>query len=168
MKGTIALGFAALGAALAVAAPAHAAYAPAGHGHAGGKIEFTYDPPEIADDGESVTWHWTLKNTGDEDVEKVVLTHKLTPKLKVSKFDKECVEKADGGIKCEYGAVAVGEENEGTLVAALPSGVSGTVQINGRVTWQTPPTATPPAVDNGAGAAKAITHDKSAGAGSEG
>lgn len=141
MKSTIALGAAVLGTSLAMAAPAAAADHT--NGHAAGKVEFTYDAPEIAESGDTVTWRWTLANTGDEGVDKVVLTHKLTPKLKVSSVEDLCTVK-DEGIRCEYGSVDAGEKHNGTLVATLPPNVSGTVQINGRVTWQQAVTTGPP------------------------
>ncbi|MEV1085732.1 hypothetical protein AB0I98_47250 [Streptomyces sp. NPDC050211] len=106
---------------------------------AAGKIEVVYSPPEISESADRITWHWTLTNTGDEDVDKVVLTHKITPTLHVSAADAPCAPTGDS-IPCAYGSMAAGEQREGTLVADLPSDISGTAQINGRVTWEAPAT----------------------------
>ncbi|MBO2445760.1 DUF11 domain-containing protein [Actinomadura barringtoniae] len=144
MKGIIAgrtaIGTAALGAALlGTALPGHAE---ARHA-AIGKVEFVYSAPEVAEAGDSVTWRWTVKNVGGESVDKVVLTHKLTPALKVKTVDEPC-EAGQTSIRCEYGTLKAGEKRQGTVVAVLPPETSGTVQINGRVTWQqgTAPVAT--------------------------
>jgi len=144
MKGIIAgrsaIAAAALGASLlGTALPGHAEARQA----AIGKVEFVYSAPEVAEAGDSVTWRWTVKNVGSEGVDKVVLTHKLTPALKVKTVDEPC-EAGQTSIRCEYGSLKAGEKRQGTVVAVLPPETSGTVQINGRVTWQqgTAPVAT--------------------------
>ncbi|KAB2347461.1 DUF11 domain-containing protein [Actinomadura rudentiformis] len=105
-----------------------------------GKIVFNYSAPDVADAGDKVTWRWTIKNTGGEGVEKVVLTHRLTPKLKVRAVSKPCVV-AETSIQCRYGTLKAGQKRQGTLAAELAPSTSGTVQINGRVTWQQGPAA---------------------------
>lgn len=99
-----------------------------------GKIVFNYSAPDVADAGDTVTWRWTIKNTGSESVEKVVLTHRLTPKLKIRAVKKPCVV-TETSIQCRYGTLKAGQKRQGTLRAELPPAASGNVQINGRVTW---------------------------------
>ncbi|WP_086828238.1 hypothetical protein [Allokutzneria sp. NRRL B-24872] len=47
------------------------------------RIECGFDAPEIAEDGDRVTWTWSLRNSGDQDATDVVFTSKLIPALKV-------------------------------------------------------------------------------------
>ncbi|WP_433335269.1 hypothetical protein [Spirillospora sp. CA-294931] len=130
-----AAGAVAVGATLAAAAlPAQARTAEP----AAAKVDFAYSSPEIADAGDKVTWHWTIKNSGTMDVHKVVLTHKLTPMLKMASVSPGCKALATA-VRCEYGLLAKGVSRTGTLVAQIPAEASGTVQINGRVTWQQGP-----------------------------
>ncbi|MEU5881343.1 hypothetical protein [Spirillospora sp. NPDC047279] len=133
-RGRAAFGATALGLSLlASATPANAVTAV-------GKVEFTYSAPEVAEAGDTVTWRWSVKNVGGESVNKVLLTHKLTPMLKVRSVDAPCAVTATA-IRCEYGTMKAGEERKGVVVAELPSDASGTVQINGRMTWQQGPAA---------------------------
>ncbi|MFI0449554.1 hypothetical protein [Actinomadura sp. 6N118] len=105
-----------------------------------GKIVFNYSAPDVADAGDTVTWRWTIKNTGGESAEKVVLTHRLTPKLKIRSVKKPC-EVTETSIRCRYGTLKAGQKRQGTLAAELPPDASGNVQINGRVTWHHGPAA---------------------------
>ncbi|MFG2003534.1 hypothetical protein ACGFNU_30675 [Spirillospora sp. NPDC048911] len=131
IRGRAAAGAAALGIPLlATALPADAGTADG----AIGKVEFTYSSPEVAETGDKVTWHWAVKNASGGSVAKVVLTHRLTPKLKVHTIDKPCTATA-ASIRCDYGTLKAGERRRGSLVAELPPAASGTVQLNGRVTW---------------------------------
>ncbi|MBW8484190.1 hypothetical protein [Actinomadura parmotrematis] len=114
----------AFGAALAVAPAAHAA----------GKVDFAYSAPEVSEEGDNVVWTWTV-GAGDGPVEKVVLTHRLTPHLKVASVSKECTV-LEAAVRCEYGALKAGQRKRGVLVADIPVGTSGSVQISGRVTWR--------------------------------
>jgi hypothetical protein len=107
-----------------------------------GDVQFVYDPPQIAEDGSHVTWHWTLTNHGSEPASQVTLLHRLTPSLDSVKASAPCTV-APKVIRCHYDTVAAGATEEGTVDADLPSDLSGTVQINGRITWQSG--AKPPA-----------------------
>ncbi|MFG2660183.1 hypothetical protein [Streptomyces sp. NPDC048425] len=126
---------AAMAAAVALLTPSSLAQAKS---LASGKVEFAYTAPEISEDGSSVTWHWTVSNTGDTTVDQVVMTHKLTPQLQVAQVSAPCQVQATA-IRCGYGAMKPDEKREGSLVADLPEDLSGSVQINGRITWQARP-----------------------------
>lgn len=98
-------------------------------------IKFDYAAPRVAADGEHVTWRWTLTNAGSGAATDVILVHHLTPQLKISTMSKECRAIANT-ISCSYGRIKAGERRTGALGAELSRDVSGTVEINGRVTWQ--------------------------------
>ncbi|MDG4858531.1 hypothetical protein P8605_10270 [Streptomyces sp. T-3] len=98
-------------------------------------IEFVYTAPEFSEEGDRVTWNWTLTNRGDQTVDKVVLVHKLTPSLPVTNASDRCTV-VDQAIQCEYGSVDAGELREGKLEADVPSDLQGSPQISGQVTWQ--------------------------------
>lgn len=70
------------------------------------KVEYAYSSPEISEDGETVTWHWTLVNTGDGDADNVVLVHQLTPALKVIRVSAPC-EAGTQTTTCRYGSLAM-------------------------------------------------------------
>jgi len=111
-----------------LAGPAHAGTGP-------GNVTFTYDPPQIAEDGTHVTWHWTLTNKGAQAADQVTLLHRLTPSLKTVQASEPCTV-GPQLVRCHYDMLGPGASREGTIVGALPSDLSGTVQINGRITWQ--------------------------------
>ncbi|WP_067477679.1 DUF11 domain-containing protein [Actinomadura hibisca] len=121
-----------LAGAVALAAPLSATALPA---HAAAKVDFLYSAPEISAEGDSVTWDWTVRNSGGEAVDKVVLVHRLTPQLKVTSVSAPCKVLATS-VRCDYGRLATAGRKKGTLVAAIPATTSGSVQITGRVTWQ--------------------------------
>ncbi|MGI5164340.1 hypothetical protein ACQEU3_08305 [Spirillospora sp. CA-253888] len=110
------------------AAPAHAD-TPAG------KVGFVYSAPQISVDGGNVTWDWTVTNGVGAPVDKVVLTHRFTPQLKVVSASAPC-EVVEKTVRCDYGRLANAGRKKGTLVAAIPPEAAGTVQVTGRVTWQ--------------------------------
>ncbi|MQY06355.1 hypothetical protein ACRB68_44430 [Actinomadura sp. RB68] len=108
-----------------------------------GKVEFVYSMPKVSAAGDTVTWTWTLRNTGTRDLDRVTLEHRLTPRLRVTSVSARC-KPAKASVRCEYGAVRVGGRRTGFLVAALPPSGAGDVRINGRATWeQAPPAAAP-------------------------
>ncbi|GAA1547497.1 hypothetical protein GCM10009678_32600 [Actinomadura kijaniata] len=117
----------ALGGCLLAAPPIQAA--------APGKVEFVYTAPKVSRAGDSVTWGWSIRNNGGEPVEKVVLTHRFRPVMKVRSVSARCRVLKDA-IRCEYGSLKAGEARSGVIVAEVPATAAGNVQINGRVTWQ--------------------------------
>jgi hypothetical protein len=122
----------ALGASMFLASPAAAQPSPK---PAAADVRFVYDAPQISTDGGHVTWRWTLTNNGPGTAGNVVLVHTLTQPLKITKLAQECKE-TKSGISCSYGSIDDGEKKEGSLDAELTPDVSGTVEINGRVTWR--------------------------------
>jgi phage baseplate assembly protein gpV len=117
------------------AAAAQSAPEPAPATSAAADVKLDYDPPQVAADGEHLVWRWTLTNKGSGAAGGVVLVHRLTPALKISHVAKECRAIASG-VSCSYGTIKAGQRKAGSLEAELSSDVSGTVEINGRVTWQ--------------------------------
>ncbi|WP_067817901.1 hypothetical protein [Actinomadura kijaniata] len=137
----------ALGGCLLAAPPVQAA--------APGRVEFVYTAPEVSRAGDSVTWGWSIRNNGGEPVEKVVLTHRFRPVMKVRSVSARCRVLKDA-IRCEYGSLKAREARSGVIVAEVPATAAGNVQINGRVTWQQrgaapapSPSASPAATDTG-------------------
>ena len=122
----------ALGAPVFLASPAAAQPAPK---PAAADVRFVYGPPQISTDGGHVTWRWTLTNNGPGAADNVVLVHTLTPPLKITKLADEC-KVTKGGVSCSYASIADGAKKVGALEAELTPEMSGTVEINGRVTWQ--------------------------------
>jgi hypothetical protein len=121
-----ALGVVTAGAALFSAAPATAQAR---------DVEFSYSAPQISEEGDRVVWNWTAVNRDSSPATKVVITHRLTPSLSVSHVSAPC--DVDGAsIKCRWDVLQPGEEVEGVIEADLPTGLSGSVRINGRVVWQ--------------------------------
>ncbi|MEV4255588.1 hypothetical protein AB0J52_20730 [Spirillospora sp. NPDC049652] len=107
-----------------------------GSGHrVAGKVELSYSAPKVAQAGSTVSWEWTVRNTGDKAVSDIVLVHKLTPQLKVTKVAQEC-KALQTEVRCSYGSLQAGATATGQLVADIPSSATGTVQINGKATWQ--------------------------------
>src|ERR1044071_5399804 len=120
---------AALGAAVATLLPVGAAQARA----AG--VEFAYDAPAISDEGDYVTWRWSMRNTEDVPAYKVVMTHKLAPALPVRFVSQGC--EAQGAlIRCRWDKLAAGQRVEGLIEADLPENLNGSVNVSGRLVWQ--------------------------------
>ena len=134
---------------LLFAGVAHAAVAPSVPGLESGTMVFGYDPPDISEDGSHVTWHWTLTNESADDAVEVTLLHHLTPALDQVRATAPCTV-IPKGIRCHYGKIEAGTSVEGTIDADLPSDLTGSVKINGRITWQAP-SKTPAVVTLGAG-----------------
>ncbi|MFD3588133.1 hypothetical protein [Streptomyces sp. NPDC058683] len=108
---------------------------PASASAAGSGVEFVYSAPEISEQGDTVTWDWTVTNRGDAGIRNIVMTHTITPKLTVTQASAGC-EIGAAATKCRYGNMAAGGKVTGTLVARLPDEVSGNVEIRGRLTWE--------------------------------
>jgi hypothetical protein len=119
------------GTAAAVQRPASEPPAPA----PAADVKLAYDAPRMAADGERLVWRWRLTNEGSGAAGGVILVHRLTPPLKISRLAKECRAIASG-VSCSYGTIKAGTRRAGSLEAELSRDVSGTVEINGRVTWQ--------------------------------
>jgi uncharacterized repeat protein (TIGR01451 family) len=115
--------------ALPFAAPPVQAAPPAGG------VEFRYAEPEFAESGNRITWRWTVRNTGGKAVDGVVLTHALSPRLKVTSVSAPCKAREES-ITCDYRALRAGGQERGSLVAELPADTAGSVRIKGRVTWR--------------------------------
>lgn len=98
-------------------------------------VEFTYEAPEISEEGDVVTWHWSIVNNGSEPVTKVVLTHHVTPTLVIDSLTGPS-EVVGENVKSRWETLGAGEKSEGTITAALPDDLAGAVQINARVVWQ--------------------------------
>ncbi|AWZ05690.1 MULTISPECIES: hypothetical protein [unclassified Streptomyces] len=98
-------------------------------------VEFAYEAPEISEEGDVVTWHWVIVNNGSEPVTKVVLTHRVTPTVVFDRLTGPS-EVVGEVVKSRWETLGAGEKSEGTITAALPEDLTGTVQINGRVVWQ--------------------------------
>jgi hypothetical protein len=121
-----ALGVATAGAALFFAVPASAQ---------AGDVEFSYSPPEVSEEGDHVAWDWTAVNRDASSATKVVITHRLTPALSVSHVSAPC--DVDGQIiRCRWDVLRPGEKVQGVIEADLPSDLSGSVRISGRVVWE--------------------------------
>lgn len=125
---------------LLLAAPTAAAGATPKAREAGADVVLSYDPPQISEDGSHVTWHWNLRNRGTETAYNVTLVHRLNPPLAGVKASAPC-EVTPRNIRCHYPEVPAGGKEHGTVDADLPPDLSGTVQINGRVTWRQDATA---------------------------
>ena len=106
-----------------------------------GQVVFAYDPPAISEDGSHVTWHWKLTNQGGETANQVTLLHRLAPSLDNVTASAPCTA-GQKVIRCHYDSIAAGASKEGTIDADLPPDLSGTVQISGRITWQSTGTKT--------------------------
>jgi hypothetical protein len=98
-------------------------------------LKLAYDAPQVTADGEHLIWRWTLTDEGPRAAGGVVLVHRLTPTLKISRLAKECRAIASG-ISCSYGTIEAGQRRVGSLKAELSHDAPGTVEINGRVTYQ--------------------------------
>lgn len=109
-----------------------------------GDVEFAYEAPEISEEGDHVTWHWTMQNKEDHPVSKVVMTHRLTPAVPVTYVSSPC-EVVGDAVKCRWETLKPGEEVEGTIEADLPEELTGSVNVKGRVVWQNDGPAPEPA-----------------------
>jgi hypothetical protein len=109
----------------------------------GSRVEFSYSAPRA--DGDRTRWRWTIRNNGDRPADQVVLTHELTPKIKVASISAPCLIVQGGAIECDYGTLRPGERRVGTLIAAVPPNLQGRVQIKGYATWRQAPGPTTPA-----------------------
>jgi hypothetical protein len=103
--------------------------------HLAGDVEFSYSAPEISEEGDHVTWSWEVRNSGNHDAKKVVMTHRLTPVLPITYVSDPC-EAAGDTIKCKWETLAAGEAVQGVIEADLPENLSGSVGIKGRIVWQ--------------------------------
>jgi len=98
-------------------------------------VEFSYSPPEISAEGDRVVWKWTAVNRDSRPATMVVITHRIARVLPVSYVSWPCA--VDGEtIKCQWDSLQPGQEVQGLIEADLPSGLSGSVRISGRVTWR--------------------------------
>ncbi|MFD3876202.1 hypothetical protein [Streptomyces sp. NPDC058623] len=105
---------------------------------AGDDVVFTYDAPDLSDDGDHVIWNWTVRNNNSHSVAHVVLTSKITPKVSVTRVSEGCEVQDSSTIRCTIPTLAAGASREGVIEADLPADLDGSVQISGRVTWQNP------------------------------
>ncbi|GAB3275816.1 hypothetical protein GCM10027589_01160 [Actinocorallia lasiicapitis] len=121
-------------AAVTLLSAAPAAAAP--HALSGGGIEFGYGKPDVSDEGDHVAWAWTVRNTGAVAAEKVVLTHTLSPALPITYVSPGC-QVSGAVVRCTWAKVAPGQSRQGAVEADVPGTLNGSVQINGRIVWQT-------------------------------
>ncbi|USQ85619.1 hypothetical protein NFX46_18720 [Streptomyces phaeoluteigriseus] len=128
------LALAAVVASAVLGTPTHAAP------RADNEVAFTYEAPEISDEGDHVTWHWALANQTDHPVSSVVLTSKITPQVPVTTVTEGCEVQDASTIVCTFPTMKAGENREGTIEADLPEDLQGSLTISGRVTWQNPET----------------------------
>ncbi|MEW1721581.1 hypothetical protein [Streptomyces sp. NPDC093109] len=99
------------------------------------EVEFSYDPPEISEEGDTVTWTWRVVNNLPEAAEKVVLKHVIRPEIPITSVTGPS-EIVGQGVRSQWETLAAGETAEGQIIAKLPEDVSGSMQISGRVTWK--------------------------------
>ncbi|GAA2775636.1 hypothetical protein GCM10010521_62690 [Streptomyces rameus] len=106
-------------------------------------VRFQYDPPEISEAGDHVTWHWTVVNSGIGAAHKVVLTHTVTPQVPITHVTGPCTtDEARAVVRCTWEQLGAGQRTDGTIDADLPEGLSGSVRIKGRVVFQESPSGT--------------------------
>lgn len=99
------------------------------------KIDFVYATPVIAENGDKLTWRWTVSNSGDLDAFQVIVMHRLGGSMQIRRLSAGCT--ASGvAIRCAYGRIAPGQKRTGSVEVELSEDVQGTLQISGRVTWQ--------------------------------
>lgn len=117
----------------AVTTPAPAAApAPA----SGANFTLSYDAPQISADGTHVNWHWTLHNDSRQNGSDVVLVSDLTPALVNVTATAPCTVTTNSEIRCVYSLVKAGASEQGTISADLPTGLTGSINIAGRLSWQ--------------------------------
>jgi hypothetical protein len=126
----------------AVAASLPLAAHPAQAAPATGQVEFFYSAPRPTHSANRISWTWTVRNRGDRPAHQVMLTHTLTPKVRVASLSTPCLIVQGGAIKCDYKTLNPGARRSGTLAAAVPPELQRKVQISGYATWRQPP---PPA-----------------------
>jgi hypothetical protein len=108
-----------------------------------GDVQFQYDPPEISEAGDHVTWHWTVVNSGTGAAHKVVLTHTVTPQVPITHVTGPCTtDEARSVVRCTWEQLGAGQKADGTIDANLPEDLSGSVHIKGRVVFQESPSGT--------------------------
>ncbi|MFC1403262.1 MULTISPECIES: hypothetical protein [Streptacidiphilus] len=98
-------------------------------------VAFVYEAPDISEEGDVVTWRWSVVNNTGAPVNQVVLTHNLSPWLPVTSVTGPS-EVVGERIKSRWATLAAGEKATGEIVATMPEDLLGAVQINARVTWQ--------------------------------
>ncbi|MFI6449730.1 hypothetical protein [Kitasatospora sp. NPDC050543] len=98
-------------------------------------VTLSYDPPEISEEADHVTWHWTVKNTSTSPVSNVVLSQHLDPPLAGVKASDPC-EVAAKVITCRWKSIPAGGIEEGRVDADLPPDLTGTIHISGRIAWE--------------------------------
>jgi hypothetical protein len=96
-----------------------------------GRIDFSYAEPDVSDDGQRVSWHWTLTNLGGKSVTRVVFIQNPAPVLKFLDVSPECAVN-ETAIRCEYGTLGPGARRGGILVARMPKDLSGDLHLSGR------------------------------------
>ncbi|MFI5807715.1 hypothetical protein [Streptomyces sp. NPDC051561] len=104
-------------------------------------VTFAYDAAQINEEGDHVSWRWTMTNNSDAPVSQVVLTHQISPWLPPTRLTGPC-EVVGESVKCRWQTLQPGEQAEGNIEADLPDDLNGSVQINGRITWQSSNAAT--------------------------
>jgi hypothetical protein len=101
-----------------------------------GIVEFVYAQPGLSDEGDRVTWEWTVENPGNRAIGDVRLTHAITPELTIVSISKPCTVTGQGAADCAYGSLQPGAKVTGTVVAEVPADTTGSLKINGRITWK--------------------------------
>ncbi|MEV4333665.1 hypothetical protein AB0K02_24520 [Streptomyces sp. NPDC049597] len=103
-------------------------------GHQEG-LEFSYTEPDIAGEGDRISWEWTITNTLDTAVDEVVLTHELAPGLTIVSVSEPCAP-VEQRATCAYGRLKPGASVTGTVVAEVSADGKGRMTIDGRVTFK--------------------------------
>lgn len=98
-------------------------------------LEFSYTEPDIAEEGDRISWKWTITNALDTAVDEVVLTHELAPSLTIVSVSKPCAP-VERRATCAYGRLKPGASVTGTVVAEASADRKGRVTIDGRVTFK--------------------------------
>ncbi|MET9361131.1 hypothetical protein ABZX93_09480 [Streptomyces sp. NPDC006632] len=98
-------------------------------------VEFTYEAPDISEEGDSVSWRWQVVNNLPEKASKVVLTHKLSPALPITHVSGPSAI-TESTVTSRWETLAAGEKAQGEITATLPEDLAGSVSISGRITWK--------------------------------
>ncbi|MDL4777524.1 hypothetical protein [Actinomadura xylanilytica] len=98
------------------------------------KVKLGYSAPKVSGAGDRVTWTWTVRNTGKRGVERVVLVHRLRPRLKIVAVAAPC-RTLRASVRCDYGVLRAGRSRRGSLTARIPADAKDGVRISGRLTW---------------------------------
>jgi hypothetical protein len=104
----------------------------------GAGLVFDYDTPQISGDGDHITWHWSMVNMGTVTASHVLLIQQFNRPLDQVKASAPC-EVSGTVVRCRFASVPAGGREEGTVEGDIPGDASGTIQINGRITWQQGP-----------------------------